>query len=47
MSAPRTTKTDRTRTEPIRPAKGEMIHVGIDVHKKTYHIALHSVHAVP
>ena len=34
------TKTDRTRTEPIRLAKGEMIHVGIDVHKKTYHIAL-------
>ncbi len=47
MSALRTTKTDRTRTEPIRLAKGEMIHVGIDVHKKTYHIALHSLQRGP
>jgi transposase len=47
MSSLRTSKTDRTLPESIHLADGEMIHVGTDVHKKTYHIALHSVQRGP
>jgi transposase len=42
MSTSRTIKIERTPAESIRLADGEMIHVGIDVHKKTYHVAVHS-----
>jgi hypothetical protein len=33
----------RTSTQPLRLKEGEAIHVGVDVHKQSYSVALYSV----
>jgi transposase len=42
MSASGMTRTDRLSSRPIRLAADELIHIGVDVHKKSYHVAVHS-----
>src|SRR5512135_3874192 len=40
---PRKLKIVRTSTQPLRLEKGEAVHVGVDVHKASYSVALYSV----
>jgi transposase len=42
MSPSRITTADRLSSRPLRLAKDELIHIGVDVHKKSYHVAVHS-----
>ena len=36
----------RTSTQPLRLKEGEAIHVGVDVHKASYSVALYSAYSV-